>query len=517
MALTQALFSALFPYSQQPKRPEDETPPVFGVPAGNGNDADQPEEIPARYGSQLGIIPKPPNIRRLPSADEEPSSGATDPAIPQEGDTSNQQVSGQVPAIPLEQQARTALGMAPVADTSNPTIKDVKQAARDDKASKLPQFTPPNPNPTTDRERAENELAAAEFQSQHPQDQDHGIKKRALEVLGNFFEGLKYAQPGMGLGESLALGGAGAGAGLLNRGWNERRAAEAAIPGLQRRLQTAQAGEVNQAKIAEQKSQADYRSYQEQAGMAKADVDKLNAQQKPFLDQWKDLDNFDPINNPRDKAFAEQAAKAGVTLTPKQKGDRFQTSITPDGHVVVTNTGTGEYKIGQENVGKPRQFDEKDVSPTEFGLKGSKEIENMANAAVTPSVKDRQIRPDVLASLPPEYKNPDGSFNEQAYLKDANLGISKLSPSDIYQNIPDDAKQRVAKEMTRLQGSQGGLQKQYDRFLSVLNNRNPNPSAPTVSLDDVKKAFKDILSYKGKDAKEKLDEFYKVLQYANIR
>lgn len=98
-------------------------------------------------------------------------------------------------------------------------------------------FQLPYANPQNEREQLANELAQAEYTARNPQNKDKGGKAIAREILSNLFEGLKMARPGMGLWESLALGGVGVGGGLINRGWNERREAERQIPMLQRQLQ----------------------------------------------------------------------------------------------------------------------------------------------------------------------------------------------------------------------------------------------------------------------------------------
>jgi hypothetical protein len=500
--LNQNLFSALFPYLG-PKKPSAD---VLSQPE------EQPQDVAAPVLSPSGpsFIPLAPGFQppSQPVA-EQPVSVSDDAPS---SDTSNKQISGQ---IPMETQARTALSMVPgstlSADAAKPpTSKELKEI---EKERNRPVFTPPNPNPTTARQRAENRQAEIEFNIANPQNQDHGIKGFLKEGLANFFEGLKYAQPGMGLGQSLALGATGVGAGAISRGWNEKRAAEAALPGAIRQTEAARQAENDQAKIANEQNVITNRNQQTQLDIAKNDRDNLSFAQKPYLDQWEKRVLFDPENNADDKAFQAEALKNGVHLTAKVPNAHYTAVVAPNGNVVVTNTNTGEYKVGNESLEKPKEITEKDLNPAEFGLKTDKELQNMAAAKIAPSMKDRQVRPDVLAALPAEYKNPDGSFNEQAYLSDANLGISKLNAGDIYQNLPDDYKQREAKEIATAQKSQGGLQKQYSRFLSILNHRTPNPNAEPMSLDDVKEYFKKALA----STPQQLEEFYKIIAHANIK
>lgn len=127
----------------------------------------------------------------------------------------------------LEQQAKQAIGSlgSPRLDApADNSPAAMKEAAK-------PHFTP-DPSKTD----AENELARNQFIAQNPTNQDHGVKGFLKELAQNFFFGLSHAQPGMNVGQSLLLGGVGAGAGVANRSWNERRAAEGAIPQLQQQV-----------------------------------------------------------------------------------------------------------------------------------------------------------------------------------------------------------------------------------------------------------------------------------------
>lgn len=88
--------------------------------------------------------------------------------------------------------------------------------------------------PLTSQQSAENALAQARYKRAHPENEDHGVKGVLKELLGNFLTGLSQAKPGMGWKESLALGGVGAGAGALNRTWNEQRQLNQLIPTLEK-------------------------------------------------------------------------------------------------------------------------------------------------------------------------------------------------------------------------------------------------------------------------------------------
>ncbi len=103
-----------------------------------------------------------------------------------------------------------------------------------------PEFQYPNPitegRPLNTLQSAQNAFARKKYERDHLENQDHGVKGVLKEILSNFFEGLKQAKPGMGWKESLLLGGAGAGAGALNRTWNERRELDKLIPDLEKNV-----------------------------------------------------------------------------------------------------------------------------------------------------------------------------------------------------------------------------------------------------------------------------------------
>ena len=93
-----------------------------------------------------------------------------------------------------------------------------------------PNFEDPYPNPQNPQEEAANALARMQEQKRNPVNKDKGGKGLALELLENFLYGLGKTPAGASVGQALLLGGTGAGAGFINKGWNEQRAAEAAIP-----------------------------------------------------------------------------------------------------------------------------------------------------------------------------------------------------------------------------------------------------------------------------------------------
>jgi len=99
-------------------------------------------------------------------------------------------------------------------------------------AEQHPNFKYPYPNPENEEQVAANATAEMREQSQNPVNQDKGWKGLVKELLENFSYGLSKTPAGANWKQALLLGGVGAGAGFVNKGWNERRAAEAALPGL---------------------------------------------------------------------------------------------------------------------------------------------------------------------------------------------------------------------------------------------------------------------------------------------
>lgn len=125
-------------------------------------------------------------------------------------------------------------------------------------------------NPTTPAEKKQNRLDELKFKAENPRNEDHGIKGFIKETLQNFFFGLSKAGgvPGISMGQALMLGGAGAGAGMLNRGWNEQRMAEDQLGGAQQDLEMAESRA--------DKNRALGIKEQEQVRREQADLDKVD-------------------------------------------------------------------------------------------------------------------------------------------------------------------------------------------------------------------------------------------------
>lgn len=146
----------------------------------------------------------------------------------------------------IQNQAQAALkatpGLAEAPKGMRPgTPKQLRRADEDLKYNEKLQASLPHANPVTRTEKAENRKAELKYKAENPRNEDHGIKGFIKETLQNFLFGLSKAQgvPGISMTQALMLGGVGAGGGMLNRGWNEQRAAEDQLGGAQKDLDSA--------------------------------------------------------------------------------------------------------------------------------------------------------------------------------------------------------------------------------------------------------------------------------------
>lgn len=366
---------------------------------------------------------------------------------------------------------------------------------------------PPVLENATPEEQARAALDYWTQQRENPVNKDKGWKGLVKELAENFLYGMGQTQPGMSWKDALILGGTGAGAGFVNKGWNEQRRAMAELPLAQQRLEYETQQTQRQKQVKNTQNQIDNRNIQTQLDMNEATRKRIAADQEPFLKQWQDLEEFDP-QDPKYREFAMAAAKKGVVLIPKVRGQKYSAQVAPDGRIVITNTSTGDYKIGNENLSRPVQITDKDLPDTMFGLYDDKEISDRATASVGKLPEGRKVRPDVAAKLPPKYRNQDGSFNEDQYWKDRANDEVSISPSELYENVPSDYEQRVAGERTKLRDSQKALRTEVSKFRAALGNHRPSPNAKPKPLTKVAETFNAIMALPPKERSAKLTEFY---------
>lgn len=350
----------MFPYLKE----EDDTPQVDlhaltgGAVAPAVSPGQDHQPAPIQSMSSIAGPPRPPTSQ--PAQPQPDQSQPDNPPIQtlggmQDDNAVFNRIDSNAPAAapqaqdapPMQQQALTALGSPTMAAPEN-SPKAMKAA---EKEANKPKFTPRYANPQNEAQVAANKEAENTFNIDNAQNQDHGVKGKIRELLQNFFYGLAQTPQGADWKQALVLGGAGVGGGLLSPSWNERRQAEQNAPRLRQQTQDAE-------KRVAQQSAIDARNMQTNLQIDKATRDRISAQQKPYLDQWDKKPSFDPVNNPEDKAFAEEALKNGVRLTTKTPNGKYSTTIdAKSGSVVVTNTMTGDYKIQEGAVPRPPETD----------------------------------------------------------------------------------------------------------------------------------------------------------------
>jgi hypothetical protein len=164
--------------------------------------------------------------------------------------------------------------------------------------------------------------------------------------------------------------------------------------------------------------------------------------------------------------------------------------------------------------GKPVSYKLTDDDRYEkFGLLSEDIIKRDAEAAVG-KTKERRIKKEFE-----KYQNPDGSLNYGLMDLD---GVD-TSDSAMFEDLPDNSAQSKAQKQKQLFQSQSGMRKTVDRFETQINHRTPLAEAPTVTVADAEKKFRELLDRKAKNKKEDqqnkqdLNDFIESLKYANVQ
>ncbi len=250
---------------------------------------------------------------------------------------------------------------------------------------------------------------------------------------------------------------------------------------------------------------------------------QLNDEQSNILKVWADLDTYDETR-PEYKALAERAKRAGVQLVNKDRGQKYSTQIAPDGRIVVTNTSTGQYNIGKENLSKPVSLSDDDLPDDMFPwFKSDKDIETASKASVGELPASRRVRPDVLANLPANLKNPDGTLNESAYWAKVNEGAyskkeyedgtvsekgTNISPNELYENLPANTTQKIAQAANQRRLANKPAAEALSRFKTAVKNNRPSENASPVPLLKVVDLFNAIMAKPLKERTGLLKKFY---------
>jgi hypothetical protein len=261
-------------------------------------------------------------------------------------------------------------------------------------------------------------------------------------------------------------------------------------------------------------SEDDRRKSQTQIEMSKEVRAAMTEKRTQYMEKWKLADP----NHPGYANFLAEAAANGVTLPAKQPNVRYTTTVAPNGNVVVTNTGTGEYRVGGENLSKPTPINIDDNTfDTMLGIDDPKVYENRAVANISPKIPKGYFDPLVVDAIPADLRNPDGSFNMEKFNAAKNPANKKDKPDErvanitlaqILKNAPDDYKQRVAAETERLRGGQKELREQAAKFRAILKTHRPGADAKPKPLATVIEAFKAIMAMPPKDRESRLNTFY---------
>jgi hypothetical protein len=249
--------------------------------------------------------------------------------------------------------------------------------------------------------------------------------------------------------------------------------------------------------------------------------DHLKGEQGLLMDVYKQSSSFDPAD-PKNADIVARMQKANVPIFAKQKDDKWQVVKFENGDAKLFNPTTKEFKdIG--NFAKPPTVSAKELPDELFGLKSDKQISDEASARVGKLPEGRRLRPEALQALgnikdaegKASYQNPDGSFNEQKYWADFSDGLTYVSPSQIYENLPSNYEQRLAGERNKLRDQQKDRQTEVAKFRTAISNYTPKSDAQPQPLTKVVDLFNGILALPPKIRQEKLKIFHANLP--NIR
>lgn len=214
-------------------------------------------------------------------------------------------------------------------------VKDAKRAAEDADYQERLQAALRYPNPQNANERRQNRLDELRFKAENPRNEDRGVKGFIREMLQNFSYGLSGAAsvPGISIPQALMLGGVGAGAGLLNRSWNEQRMAQQQLDGAYKdaAFESDLANKERALGIQEQGVgiRRDAEERQKEKVLLDADYKtrSLGIQEK-YRNEYLDLlRTRDVYKNANDKKKAEQAERRIKVLEDRYKLDERKAGV----------------------------------------------------------------------------------------------------------------------------------------------------------------------------------------------
>jgi hypothetical protein len=354
-------------------------------------------------------------------------------------------------------------------------------------------------------------------QANHPTNQDHGWKGTVKEIISNFLYGMSQTRPGMNMTHALLLGGAGAGAGLVNRSWNEERQANMELGPANERVQQELQNSQRESTIANQHNEMLNRNIKTKLDIDEATDKRINDRQRTYIERWKELPKFEPGASLEDANFAKEAAAAGVTLPSKIPSGRYTAVQGQNGVVLKLNTQTGEtQQVG--DFAKPKNLSDTDLKDldTVFGLPEESEYKRRATASVDKGGKSYTLKQNV--TLPGRYKNADGSFKSDTYWKDYSNGNTELKPSDLFEEGSDYEKRLASAEQAESEKDKG-TREQVAQLRTYLKTRTePNSPTAVTTVPKVAAGLKAAMSEKDpKKRQAKIDAFYEALKNARIQ
>lgn len=240
----------------------------------------------------------------------------------------------------------------------------------------------------------------------------------------------------------------------------------------------------------------------------KATQDRLTGEQSNILKVWQDLDTYD-ASKPEYKALADRAAKAGVELVKKDKGQRYSATITPNGRLKILNTSTGAVTDEGGDYSKPTHLTSKDISDLFPDLPDDAKLGTMATASVGEVPPGTRIKPAMLAALKQD-KSVLDEFGEINMPK----VLAAYDPNEVFENLPSDYKQRHAQAVLAAGKLYEAKRAEITKLgAAVESQKSLQPGGHTKSRNELKQMWDTAYSIKdSKKRRQALDDLYRTIE-----
>lgn len=263
---------------------------------------------------------------------------------------------------------------------TQPPTSDVK--GRTTKVDERPTFQLPYPEPANNYESAQNALASGRDAYLHPVNKDKGVKGMLKDIFSNVRNAGQFIRPGMGLGESLAVLGAGAAGGAIDRTANEKREAAKNLPLLEESAQMAGQERDKQVKWETTrrdddrldkaaKDLSDWRTSETARKISDSQARERTSRMTTVAGMFKNIPAYDP-NDPKFKELTEALGDVGLPLTPKdvkKKVDLKQDQRTGAWTLILTDPISGKQESRDVvKDGKPFASTPTVVMQGEYGM-----------------------------------------------------------------------------------------------------------------------------------------------------